>query len=624
MHRVGFILAMNQILKVPEKYVNHIVEIGQCLHNISLIVDDICDDTELRRGSPTAHIKFGVPPALLGAYAALFQILLSVDVHLNNTWVALEECSRMHHCNAMEVYARDTLKCLTEEEYLHMVDGKTGSGFRVITRMLLTLASPLPAWAEEIILDITNDVGRFFQIRDDLLDLISEEFAKKKGGYGSDFKEGKFSFPVIHCVRTHPETEAAFLEVFRKPAAETTEEDVTRLIGLVRRAGSIEFTTERLTELAKNVISGCEVLQANGYAADSLRVWFSDLAASTEEFTLPVATAADCVYPAAQHCGVSIPKPIPATAAQSTMKSILSSGTNLLGMNMMQKLCFSVLELDLTTNLRDIDTIVRQVLACYELYFEDAGLTARDFWTCFPWFLLWKGGIKATAEKGQSAIIRKLVASSPFADDVFFDMFEKATAYYRNKHQFAEGKATDLTPEQMCESKPSNFRIMRWLLQKWYRPELDLGGAEYKNALENYLCVINAEQRLAVDVQAGAYNFILHFRAHYGEEAPQHIEAFKQAMWAKLSEGHLQVVAKQWIIVQEECASEQHKVEDSQVGARDVIKAAFTVARACMEDMELGSSTLKGQSRWLMSHFKPQTVDGMFSDWMVQLKGKAK
>ncbi len=42
---------------------------------------------------------------------------------------------------------------------------------------------------------------RFFQIRDDLLDLISKEFAKKKGGYGSDFKEGKFSFPVIHCVR---------------------------------------------------------------------------------------------------------------------------------------------------------------------------------------------------------------------------------------------------------------------------------------------------------------------------------------------------------------------------------------------------------------------------------------
>lgn len=59
-----------------------------------------------------------------------------------------------------QVYARDTLKCLTEAEYMHMVDGKTGSGFRVITRMLMTLASAQPAWVEEIVLDITNDVGR--------------------------------------------------------------------------------------------------------------------------------------------------------------------------------------------------------------------------------------------------------------------------------------------------------------------------------------------------------------------------------------------------------------------------------------------------------------------------------
>lgn len=62
-------------------------------------------------GAPTAHIKYGVPPALLGAYSALFHILLSVEVHLNNTWVALEECARMHHCNSMEVCLFDLRGC---------------------------------------------------------------------------------------------------------------------------------------------------------------------------------------------------------------------------------------------------------------------------------------------------------------------------------------------------------------------------------------------------------------------------------------------------------------------------------------------------------------------------------
>ena len=58
------------------------------------------------------------------------------------------------------MHSRDTFKCLTEAEYLHMVDGKTGSGFRVITRMLLTLATPQPEWVERVLLGITDDVGR--------------------------------------------------------------------------------------------------------------------------------------------------------------------------------------------------------------------------------------------------------------------------------------------------------------------------------------------------------------------------------------------------------------------------------------------------------------------------------
>jgi geranylgeranyl diphosphate synthase type 3 len=615
MHRVGFILSMNQILKVPERYVNHIVEIGQCLHNISLIVDDICDDTELRRGLPTAHMEYGVSAALLSAYTGLFQILLSVDVHLNNTWVALEECARMHHCNAMEAYARDTYKCLTEDEYMAMVDGKTGSGFRVITRMLVTLAPPHARWLEGLLMELTNDIGRFFQIRDDLMDLVSEEFAKKKGGYGSDFKEGKFSYPVIHCVRTKPETEELFLEVFRKAAADTTEEDVERLTAILREAGSLDFTLDRLHELARDIISGCLVLEANGYNAEPLRHWFSNLAASTDGFTLPAATAADCVYESAKETAVQ--DNVQATVAAATGPPEMPIPQGMLGMNMMQKLCFSVLELDLTTNLQDIDIIIRQVLACYEIYFANAGLTAKDFWTCFPWFLMWKGGIKATAEKGQSSMIKKLVAASPFADDKFLQMFQKATGYYQSKAKYLEGIQTELSPEEMCYAKPSNFRIMRWLLHKWYSPSSANGSTEYKIALENYMCIINAEQRLSVDVSSRSYNIVLHFRKYYGEEeGNKRLEAFKQQMWDELSKGELQPVAKKWVQVQEECATT--KVEDIQIGARDVVKAGFTVARACMEDMELGSSTLQGQSRWVLSHFKPQPVDSMFSDWMAQ------
>lgn len=69
----------------------------------------------------------------------------------------------------------------------------------------------------------------------------------------------KFETWNLYCTlcSTRPETEPLFLEVFRKPAAETTEEDVSRLTDILRETGSLDFTLKRLEELATSVIGGC-------------------------------------------------------------------------------------------------------------------------------------------------------------------------------------------------------------------------------------------------------------------------------------------------------------------------------------------------------------------------------
>ena len=61
---------------------------------------------------------------------------------------------------------------------------------------------------------------------------------------------------ILPSSRTKPETEELFLEVFRKAAADTTEEDVERLTAILREAGSLDFTLDRLHELARDIISG--------------------------------------------------------------------------------------------------------------------------------------------------------------------------------------------------------------------------------------------------------------------------------------------------------------------------------------------------------------------------------
>jgi geranylgeranyl diphosphate synthase type 3 len=176
-HRPEFTLSLNRWLGIPEEQLAHLLETGQCLHNISLLIDDVMDNTTVRRGRETAHLLFGASQTLGAAHTALFQLLLSVYIQLGERCMiaSLEEIARAYHGQASEVYFRDSYICPSEEEYLDIVSNKTGCGFRAIVRSLLAL-SPLtiPPDVAKLLVDVSSDVGCFFQIRDDYLDLVSE------------------------------------------------------------------------------------------------------------------------------------------------------------------------------------------------------------------------------------------------------------------------------------------------------------------------------------------------------------------------------------------------------------------------------------------------------------------
>ena len=57
--RSSLLDAFNVWLQVPEKPLKLISEVISMLHNASLLLDDIEDGSELRRGAPTAHKVFG-------------------------------------------------------------------------------------------------------------------------------------------------------------------------------------------------------------------------------------------------------------------------------------------------------------------------------------------------------------------------------------------------------------------------------------------------------------------------------------------------------------------------------------------------------------------------------------
>jgi geranylgeranyl diphosphate synthase type 3 len=67
--------AFNEWLRIPDDKKQSIKEITQMLHNASLIVDDIEDNSKLRRGIPVAHSVYGVPQTINSANYVYFLAL---------------------------------------------------------------------------------------------------------------------------------------------------------------------------------------------------------------------------------------------------------------------------------------------------------------------------------------------------------------------------------------------------------------------------------------------------------------------------------------------------------------------------------------------------------------------
>lgn len=101
---------------------------------------------------------------------------------------------------------------------------------------------------------LVNLIGILFQIRDDYQNLSSPEYLNNKG-LCEDLTEGKFSFPIIHSIRTRPEN-MQLLNILKQ---KTDDEQVKKYaVAYMEGTGSFEYcrkVLETLTERAKVLVN---------------------------------------------------------------------------------------------------------------------------------------------------------------------------------------------------------------------------------------------------------------------------------------------------------------------------------------------------------------------------------
>ena len=93
--------------------------------------------------------------------------------------------------------------------------------------------------------ELASLIGLIFQIRDDYMNLVSQEYSNNKGAY-EDLTEGKFSFPIIHSIRADS-TNPQLINILKQ---KTTDIHVKRwAVSYMEGTGSFKYTRDVLQVL---------------------------------------------------------------------------------------------------------------------------------------------------------------------------------------------------------------------------------------------------------------------------------------------------------------------------------------------------------------------------------------
>jgi len=248
--------AFNLWFQVPESELNLIKEIVTKLHNASLLIDDIEDNSKMRRGNPVAHLIYGIPNTI---NTANYMYFLAMEMCWNTgnqeaVSVFIEELLQLHRGQGHDILWRDNNACPSEEEYKGMVMDKTGGLFRLATRLMQAFAKD-----KRDFIPLVNLLGLYYQIRDDYINLWSDKYMENKS-FCEDLSEGKFSFPIIHSITSNP-NDRRLLNILKR---RTEDIDIKKhAVAYMKTTGSFDYTKKVLDDLRLQILTTLDGLGGN-------------------------------------------------------------------------------------------------------------------------------------------------------------------------------------------------------------------------------------------------------------------------------------------------------------------------------------------------------------------------
>ena len=239
-------------------------------HNFTLLHDDVMDNSDLRRGRPTVHVKWDVNAAILSGDTML---TLASELMGRCDDSKLRDVLDVFNQNALKVYEGQRLDMDFEREpevglenYLRMVELKTGAllGASVAIGGLIGGADRRQA---DALYEFGSRLGVAFQIQDDYLDCFGDPstFGKPIGG---DILNGKHTYLLESALADKGEDGKAVRAAMSLPAGDSKIQIVTKLF---ERMGLAEKCRKEINSYSSAALKSLKKAGLDDEALDAFR-----------------------------------------------------------------------------------------------------------------------------------------------------------------------------------------------------------------------------------------------------------------------------------------------------------------------------------------------------------------
>ncbi|MDJ0270024.1 MAG: polyprenyl synthetase family protein [Aigarchaeota archaeon] len=243
--RPALMLLTYQALGGKLEQVIEYAAIPEIIHNATLIVDDVEDNSQMRRNKPCIHRIYGVDIAINAGntlyYLPILYILKNVEEgkRCRILQAYVRQMTYLSIGQAMDIaWHRGLMGEISENQYLQMCAFKTGSVSKFAVELACIFADA-DAKTTAALSDFGETVGVAFQIQDDLLNLVGEE-AKYGKEVGGDITEGKRTLMVVYALRNLPADERERLKQILDKHT-TDKREIEEAISLIKKSGAIEY-----------------------------------------------------------------------------------------------------------------------------------------------------------------------------------------------------------------------------------------------------------------------------------------------------------------------------------------------------------------------------------------------